>query len=412
MKYAFLIVLVVLSACAPGANTLPTALDLTAVDVNTATAAYRTAVAQITQTAERDSARQTARPPTLPATWTPMPTELDGSAPLPFDTEVPRLEVNGALYFIFGGLGIARLEVGSSITELIGGVGLEPRDLTLSPDGKRLAFTGLASGNAREVYISNLDGSGLRQVSCLGFGRSMLPRWSPDSQSLLFGASQIPDGPPGLYVVKTEGTCPTENGQRQLTQLSTNDLFGLAWSNDGTYVFFGQNAISRLTLSDSFIKPMSSYSGYGPDFSPAPRPGSSQLFYLKTFFDQATNQRGGTVYQVDSLALGTPTERRGAALYASRLSWSRDGRFLLIDSVSNVWVQDQTVSSTLLVVEDSQFAPISVFSPAADYFAFVDADPTSESLPQLYVISRSGEQRTQISFHRDGSITDLNWGSE
>jgi len=80
----------------------------------------------------------------------------------------------------------------------------------------------------------------------------MLPRWSPDSQSLLFGASQIPDGPPGLYVVRTEGTCPlrtegtcpTENGQRQLTQLSTNDLFGLAWSNDGTYVFIGQNAIS------------------------------------------------------------------------------------------------------------------------------------------------------------------------
>jgi Tol biopolymer transport system component len=403
MKYTLLVLLVVLAACAPNTTTLPTALDLTAIDGATATAA---AAGQATQTATSNA----ARPPTLPATWTAAPPGTTNSAPLPFDTQVPRLNASGALYFIFGGLGIARLEVGSSISELIGGVGLEPRELTLSPDGQRLVFTGLASGSARELYVINTDGSGLRQVSCLGFARTLLPRWSPDSSTLLFAASTTLDGVPGVYTARADGACPTENAQRQLISLNANDLFGLAWSNDRTSIFVGQTTISRLTISQNILIPLTNFSGYGPDFSPAPRPGTTQLFYLKTFFGTTADQRGGTVYQLDLAIPGRPTERPGATLYASRLQWSQDGRYLLIESVSNIWVQDQNTVSTLPVVEGSLFAPGATFSPDASAIAFVDADPNSDALPQIYLISRTGERRTQASFHRDGSITDLNWG--
>jgi Tol biopolymer transport system component len=403
MKYALLLLLLWMAACAPGAGSLPTAIDLTALNAASAT----TAALRST-----DAPQATASRPTLPATWTPAPSlsSSDQATPTSSTAVMATSAASGTLYFIFGGLGIARLEVGSGITELISEVGLEPRDLVLAPDGSRLAFTGLASGNAREVYVINLDGSGLRQVSCLGFGRALLPRWSPDSQTLAFGASQVLDGPPGLYTARADGRCPEANGQRQRTQLTTNDLFGLAWSNDGKMLFIGQGIISRLRLNDNALQPITRISGYGPDFSPAPRPGSDRLFYLKTGYDVPTNRRGGIIYQLDASA-AAPTELAGAELYASRLAWSRDGRFLLIESVNTVWVQDQNTASTVPVVEDNSFAASAVFNPEGDLLAFVGAAPDNPSVPQVFIISRSGRERTQVSFHQDGSITDLNWGS-
>lgn len=103
-----------------------------------------------------------------------------------------------ALYLIERSFGPARL--------LRRFAGDTPADLSVSPDGQRLALTlGDRGALANHVYVMNLDGSGLRQVTTSGLNEDA-PAWSPDGtrlavrQGIAYSAQAA--GVPGA-------TCPT-----------------------------------------------------------------------------------------------------------------------------------------------------------------------------------------------------------
>jgi Tol biopolymer transport system component/DNA-binding winged helix-turn-helix (wHTH) protein len=97
----------------------------------------------------------------------------------------------------------------------------------ISPDGKKLAFMSDRTGTM-EIWVSDRDGSNPVQVTAVGSAGT--PRWSPDSQSVAFDASE--KNGTKIYKVKLGSGVP---------QLLTPDEFENrvpSWSHDGKWVYF------------------------------------------------------------------------------------------------------------------------------------------------------------------------------
>jgi Tol biopolymer transport system component len=77
----------------------------------------------------------------------------------------------------------------------------------LSPDGQQVAFMSRREGNW-EVYIINVDGSGLRRLTD-DPADDGLPTWSPDGRAIAFVSNR--GGPWAIWAM-----LPNGSGQRQL----------------------------------------------------------------------------------------------------------------------------------------------------------------------------------------------------
>jgi Tol biopolymer transport system component len=100
---------------------------------------------------------------------------------------------------------------------------------TLSPDGSRLAFLSNQTA-ATQVWVSNADGSGARQLTFRHGPLALSPQWSPDGRSIAFSATV--DGNRDIYVATVDGgaiervtTAPSEEGNP-------------SWSRDGQSMYF------------------------------------------------------------------------------------------------------------------------------------------------------------------------------
>lgn len=413
--WSILFLVGLLAACQPQAQVLPTLIDLNANATNDAATA-----ANVAATSAADAVTQTAvaiahQPTPLPPTWTPAPAPTQ--PPVQIVSAPPSVTAPGAtgtIYYIFNGDSIAALKADASSEQLIL-VGSAPSELTLSPDGKFLAYVGKGNGSARELFITSLDGTYVQQVSCLGFSRVTAPGWSPDSQTLAFAGSQSPNGPLGIYTagVVGSGQCPTGNNQHLLTQTQLNQASAMTWSNDGTMVFFTSGSVYGFNIATNvFYPPLVLPTGYGPDQNSVYRPGADELYYLRSYFDSKTQRLGGTLFHIipTDMKEFPVNELRGTAFGALQFRWSRDGDFVVASTDRDILVQDMLMGTANLIKTGSNFFPQAIFSPDGEWVAYVDGKPGALTIPEIFVVGHDGQNQQQITTHQDGTISDLNWG--
>ena len=115
---------------------------------------------------------------------------------------------------------------------ILGGISADWVDATR--DGKQVVYVSYPQG---DLWKSNADGTNRVQLT-FGPVKPVLPRWSPDSQTILF--FEFPNGPdkPGkMYEIPASGGTPREliPDDRQNEQDAT-------WSADGKQIAFPGDA--------------------------------------------------------------------------------------------------------------------------------------------------------------------------
>jgi Tol biopolymer transport system component len=138
---------------------------------------------------------------------------------------------------------------GSSQTRLTtdGRIYLDP---DVSPDGRRIAFSGPTARFGVGIFVMNADGSDVTSVVDRSFDTK--PSWSPDGTRIAFLSNN--DGPfgpvPRVFVVNVDGT-----GLRQLSPEHPDPNFWFfddspSWSPDGSQVLFLRAGVLHVIDAD------------------------------------------------------------------------------------------------------------------------------------------------------------------
>ena len=113
-----------------------------------------------------------------------------------------------------------------------------------SPDGTRIAFAGLSPlANNADIYVMNVDGSGVTNLTNNSDLLQKNPAWSPDGTKIAFltrTSEVIGPDPYEIYLMNADGS--------DMTQLTNQSVWddAPAWSPNGTRIAF---SVSGLTSS-------------------------------------------------------------------------------------------------------------------------------------------------------------------
>ena len=140
---------------------------------------------------------------------------------------------------------------------------------SFSPDGKRIAFSGLKNGSF-EIFTINIDGSDLKQLT---FNNSTNdgPKFTPNGKYILFSSDLNGVGNPknrDLYIMDSE----TGNNLRRLT-FGMDNRFARSISPNGKRVIFSntEDNVGNLyvvNIDGTGLKKITNSSGNGSGYSP------------------------------------------------------------------------------------------------------------------------------------------------
>ena len=198
----------------------------------------------------------------------------------------------------------------------------------LSPDGRLIAFTRPnADFTVWTIYVMNADGSGQRPVVTRTSVFNGQPTWSPDGTRLAFvSLNDGPFGPFGrIFVVNLDGT-----GLRQISPDGNSQIdytfdLGPSWSPDGTRIVFTRNGRLHVVNPDGtgFAALPNEDFAEGPSWSP----DGTRIVYGTFSSIRICNADGSHPVTVNS-----SLNQEGAP------RWSQDGRQLLFDRVNDQFI--------------------------------------------------------------------------
>ena len=122
-------------------------------------------------------------------------------------------------------------------------------DYAASPDGSKLAFVGRGENGTSQVFIANLDGTSVEQVTTEAEPEA--PTWSPDGSKIAY-IGQRGDEPPNIFLLDLAAGAST-----QVTSETEGVGAPLSFTPDGASIVYGADGgeikIVQLSGSESAV---------------------------------------------------------------------------------------------------------------------------------------------------------------
>lgn len=217
---------------------------------------------------------------------------------------------------------------GGAVTRLTSDTSVD-RHPTLSPDGRRVAFTS-DRGGSEDIWVLELVGGALRQLTDHPAADSW-PTWSPDGKQLAFTSTR--DDPAGeIY------TMPAAGGESKRMTVDPAADTEPAWSPDGQYLAF------TTTRFNPFAQPPT------PESTPSPEPSPELSQSPPSTIKPTVVSKAALLSDVVTMpaAGGTVTLAVPTGLDSAQPAWAADSRRLAFvsftaDSSGDVYVVDGSV---------------------------------------------------------------------
>ena len=232
------------------------------------------------------------------------------------------------------------------ITDRIGGG--QATGPALSPDGRRVAFSlaDPASGDDWEIYVINVDGTGLTNLTNDPAFDGWRPAWSPDGQQIAFFSTRDDPLNDEVYVMNADGS-----NVRRLTNDPADDA-NMTWSPDGTRIAWETNRAGDYDIwimNADGTDPQPLTVDPADDDWPAWSPDGTRIAF-DTFRD---GDREIYVINVDGSGITNLTNDPG---FDSSAAWSQDGSQIAFisdrDGSLDIWVMGADGSNPVNLTSD------------------------------------------------------------
>ena len=104
-------------------------------------------------------------------------------------------------------------------------------DYAVSPDGSRLAYVGRGGFGGPQIFVANLDGTGIEQVTS---GWAIAPAWSPDGSKIAYTGRRMRGGDSNVYLLDLATGVSTQ---------VTDEPPPGAWASDPTFSADGDSIV-------------------------------------------------------------------------------------------------------------------------------------------------------------------------
>jgi len=194
--------------------------------------------------------------------------------------------------------------------------------MEVSRDGKQVAYVSYPQG---DLWRSNMDGTDRTQLT-FGPIKPVLPRWSPDGQTILFFDFPRGSSHPGkIYEIPAAG-----GDARALLPRDTQNEQDPTWSPDGKQIAFAGDANDANAMSGPAIRILTLESG-----QVAPVPGSEKMFSPRWSPDGhslAAMTSDSSHLMLFDFATGKWTQIGSGTL--SWINWSHDGQYIYLKDLT------------------------------------------------------------------------------
>jgi TolB protein len=258
----------------------------------------------------------------------------------------------------------------------------------------KLAFVGNESGH-KEIYRSDFDGYNVKQLTSAG-SISLLPRWSPDGEKLLY--TSYKDDGPKLYLMDL-----TSRNSRPISARSGLNI-GAAWSPDGrraalTLSEKGNPDIFTIDLKGKILQRLTDH--WGIDVSPTFSPKGDQLAFV-------SNRSGSP--QIYRLDINTGREERLTFefKYCTSPVWSALNRIAFVamdDGNFDIYAMDPDGSRLRKLTDNQGNNEDPSWSPDGRYLVF---SSNRRGTYNLCIMTANGQNQRRITFMK-GDQTSPSW---
>lgn len=258
----------------------------------------------------------------------------------------------------------------------------------------KLAFVGNASGH-KEIYRADFDGHNVEQVTSAK-SISLLPRWSPDGEKLLYNSYK--DGGPKLYLQDL-----SSQRSRALSARSGLNI-GAAWSPGGKQVALtlsenGNPDIFTIDLKGKIRQRLTDH--WSIDVSPTFSPQGDQVAFV-------SNRSGSPQIYRMNIKSGEEQRLTFQGKYCTSPSWSALNRIAFVsmeDGRFEICTMEGDGSRLRKLTDSQGNNEDPCWSPDGRYIVF---SSNREGRYHLYIMTANGQNQRRITFMK-GDQTSPSW---